>query len=405
MLKERVKQILEWIHATVLFPLWIPVLYELADMQGKEYEHILYIKSFLIVIPVVVTGIAAKKCKSLFTYIGASATSTAFVIFLAWILQPPEYGIIYVVGLGIECGVLVTKRFADRLGMSVKRQDSGMDPFWQPSDSVLNQPSFGTLGYFVVIYVVGIVFSSKTICDEAFFTALLYVFVIFLHTFLVETSDYLQINRQVKGLPVKRIYGIAGGMLGFFMILIFFLCIPSVLMISMRQYADIRTWADGKVLMIGGMDTEISQETFPMVNEQLDMLIDEQTESKELPVWINVVLAGGTVVVMCLFIRAIIKEILNIFSDFRETYDENGDRIELLEEDGKAVFIKHLDLETEDIETKSVRRRYRKMIRKHRKQKPEVYESPAEIEAKAGLSDNKEMQKLHIEYEAVRYGR
>ena len=67
--------------------------------------------------------------------------------------------------------------------------------------------------------------------------------------------------------------------------------------------------------------------------------------------------------------------------------------------------IKHLDLETEDIETKSVRRRYRKMIRKHRKQKPEVYESPAEIEAKAGLSDNKEMQKLHIEYEAVRYGR
>ena len=131
-----------------------------------------------------------------------------------------------------------------------------------------------------------LVFSSKTICDEAFFTALLYVFVIFLHTFLVETSDYLQINRQVKGLPVKRIYGIAGGMLGFFMILIFFLCIPSVLMISMRQYADIRTWADGKVLMIGGMDTEISQETFPMVNEQLDMLIDEQTESKELPVWI-----------------------------------------------------------------------------------------------------------------------
>ena len=94
MLKERVKQILEWIHATLLFPLWIPVLYELADMQGKEYEHILCIKSFLIVIPVVVTGIAVKKCKSLFAYIGACVASAVLVIFLAWILQPSEYGII-----------------------------------------------------------------------------------------------------------------------------------------------------------------------------------------------------------------------------------------------------------------------------------------------------------------------
>lgn len=56
-------------------------------------------------------------------------------------------------------------------------------------------------------------------------------------------------------------------------------------------------------------------------------------------------------------------------------------------------------------EVERIRRRYRKMIRKHRKDRPAPYESPAEIEACAGLSDDEEMQRLHVEYEAVRYGK
>ncbi|MBQ6788004.1 MAG: hypothetical protein IJO85_09805 [Lachnospiraceae bacterium] len=405
-MRERVKQVLEWIHATLLFPLWIPVLYELGDIQGAEYGYILYLKSFLIVIPVIVTSIAVKKCKSLFAYLGASLVAAVATLALAWILQPTEYGMVYVVGLGAECGFLIIKRFRDRLRMAVERQDSADDPFWEPSFSVLNRPTFGTLGYFVVIYVIGMAFMSKTTCDEAFFTAMFYVFVVILHVFLVETKDYLRMNRQVSGLPSKRIYGIAGGTLGFFMILIFLVSIPSILTIPMRQYTDIRTWSTGEIEIVGGMDAEIEHESTPSIQEQLDMLGGEYQEPRELPMWIKAMLAVGVVAIMLLILGAIIKEILNVFSDFRETYDDdNGDKIEVLEEEESATFIKHSSGEAEDMETRSVRKRYRKMIRKHRKDKPAVYESPTEIEELAGLLDDKEMQKLHIEYEAYRYGK
>lgn len=404
-MRERVKQVLEWIHATLLFPLWIPMLYELGDVHREEYGYILYFKSLLIAIPVVVTGIAAKKCKSLFAYLGCSLASALVMLGLAWLLQPTEYGIVYVAGIGAECVILIVKRFRDRLRMAVARQDSANDPFWEPGFSVLNRPTFGTLGYFAVIYVWGMAFTSRTTCDEAFFTAMLYVFVVMGHVFLVETKDYLKMNRQVSGLPSKRIYGIAGGMLGFFMILIFLVSIPAIFTIPMRQYTDIRTWSTGEIEIVGGMDAEIEHESTPSINEQLEMLVGEQQEPRELPIWIKAILAGVVVAVMLLLLGAAVKEILNVFSDFRETYDENGDKIEVLDEEEAAAFIKRPGGENEDAQTKGVRRRYRKMIRKHRKDRPAVYEAPAEIEALAGLSEDEEMQKLHIEYEEVRYGR
>lgn len=404
-MRERVKQILEWIHATLLFPLWIPVLYELCNVQGEEYGYLLYIKSILIVIPVIVTGIAVHKCKSLFAYIGVSLVSASLVLAFAWMIQPSKYGIVYVVGLGVGCGIVIIIRFRDRLRMVAMRQDCINEPFWEPSFSVLNRPSFGMLAYFVVIYVVGMAFSSKTTCDEAFFTVLIYVFVVILHVFLVETKEYLKMNRKVSGLPSKRIYGIAGGMLGFFLIFIFLVSIPSILTISMRQYTDIRTWSFGGNEMKKEIVLEVRDNNVLPMQEQFGMMIDENEEQKGLPVWVEFAFTGFALIILFLMIGAIIKEIMKIFADFREAYDENGDKIEVLDEEETAVFLKRSSVEAEDIETRNVRRKYRKLIRKHRKERPECYESPAEIEEKAGLLDNEEMQKLHIEYEAVRYGR
>jgi hypothetical protein len=52
-----------------------------------------------------------------------------------------------------------------------------------------------------------------------------------------------------------------------------------------------------------------------------------------------------------------------------------------------------------------IRRRYKKTIKKHRKDLPALYESPNEIEEKAGLINNDEMKDLHSQYENARYGR
>lgn len=405
-MRERIKQILEWLHATLLFPILIPVAYSFGDIKGEEYNsYLLYFKCFIIAIPVIVTGVASQKCKSLFAYIGCSLGSVAATLGVAWILQPSEYGLIYVIIMGLECLLLVGKRFMDRLRTAKDRQEQNNDPFWQPRFSVLNKPSFGILGYFVVMYLLGVCFMSKTVCDEAFFTTLVYVFVVILHVFLVETEDYLKLNRRVSGLPARRIYGIAGGMLGFFMILLFLIAIPSILTIPMRRYTDIRTWFDGQITVMPEEEIEAYPEEKPL-SQDMSMFFEEmQKEPGKLPIWVEGLFYGISAVAIGVIIVMIVKEILKAFSDFRETYDENGDKIEILEDNEAITLIKRGNDEADDSETRNIRKKYRKMIRKYRKDKPAVYESPREIEENAGLLQNEEMQKLHVEYEAVRYGK
>ena len=212
-------------------------------------------------------------------------------------------------------------------------------------------------------------------------------------------------NRKVSGLPSKRIYGIAGGMLGFFMILIFLVSIPSILTISVRQYTDIRTWSFGGNEMKKEIALEVQENNVLPMQEQFDMMVSANEEQKGISVWVEIAFMVVALIILFFVIGVMIRGILNIFADFRETYDENGDKIEVLEDEETVVFFKRSSVEYDDIETGNVRRKYRKIIRKHRKERPESYESPTEIEEKAGLLDKEEMQKLHIEYEAVRYGR
>jgi hypothetical protein len=108
-----------------------------------------------------------------------------------------------------------------------------------------------------------------------------------------------------------------------------------------------------------------------------------------------------------LFIYGFVQMIRQIFKDFRNTLDENGDIIEEITDDDMAykedeLYIKGSHL---DSEAMRIRRRYKKAIRKHRKDLPAPYESPNEIEVNAGLAYNDEMKQLHCEYENARYGK
>ena len=51
-----------------------------------------------------------------------------------------------------------------------------------------------------------------------------------------------------------------------------------------------------------------------------------------------------------------------------------------------------------------IRREYRRFIRKNRKDRPNLYETPREIEMLAGVADTVEGQDMHERYELARYG-
>ncbi len=403
-MRERMKQILEWMHATMLFLPVIPVCYMYVDIQGEENSILLLLKGLLIAIPVVGTGIAVKSCRFLITYLLSSLLLSGITVGLAGLVQPSEMGSLYVGLMAIESIVVVINRLVTRIKKAREKKEEKRNPYWRPTVSILDKPTFGTLAYFAILYFIGIFFASKDTCDELFFIALVYIFLVYVYVFLSETQAYLKINKQVSGLPVRRIYGIAGGMFGIFLILVFVAAVPSVLTIPSRQYVDIRGWLSMEVATSMDSASARPQDNSNMQQDSMEELLEALGGVKELPKWVEYLMNAIIYACIALVIWLILRAILKVFSDFRENMDENGDRIEQLGDDEAVTFIKAGN-SVEEPETRNVRKKYRRMIRKHRKDRPAAYESPREIEEKAGLLQNGEMQKLHREYEAVRYGK
>ena len=90
--------------------------------------------------------------------------------------------------------------------------------------------------------------------------------------------------------------------------------------------------------------------------------------------------------------------------DFEKQSTESDDVIEDLKEDDRMHRIRHSAKSHDQSYKAQIRRKYRRMIRKHRKDIPYPSESPTEIELAAGLKDDIQMQELHVIYEQVRYG-
>ena len=126
---------------------------------------------------------------------------------------------------------------------------------------------------------------------------------------------------------------------------------------------------------------------------------------KEAPEWVEWMY--DLLAAVCVGVLSILAwhGIRAVFAEFRASHDENGDLVEeiLTEEDDVMESLKLRRIRRRRDGT-GVRRTYRRMIQTYRKDKPEPWESPAEIEEKAGLAEDAGMQELHLKYENVRYG-
>ena len=192
-------------------------------------------------------------------------------------------------------------------------------------------------------------------------------------------------------------------MLLLFAVLLLAGMMPSVFLSQQRKYTDFRDWF-GEVPLapfeyegLGGFET-------PIQGGGMMELLGGGEPAPEPSVLVNVIFGSIGTACMLALCCGIVLFIRQVLRDFRNGQDENGDVIEEIKDElaykEEALYKKgHRRMESE---AERIRRRYRKMIRKHRKDRPAPYESPAEIEACAGLSDDEEMQRLHVEYRRMR---
>lgn len=396
-------KILTYLHATLIAMLVLPLLYALAQLQDADGEGMLYLKCLLIFIPIMVTEIAVRRLKSLGIYL-FSCLAVTVAIWGVIRLFFGGSGVLYPFVIIAESLFIAFIRFRERLRLA--RQQREDDLYAAPAISLINQPSLGFLWYFAVLYMIGIIFYSKTLCDIAFCNGAIYFFVALAYTYITETNRYLGLNKRTKNIPRKRLYTTGTAMMGLFAVLVLIAMLPSFFLAGQRRYTDIRTWSDNIRFVeyqpmfppqTGG-DGYAGDDWISMINEG-----EPPPEPSKLWTYLGWIAAAAGIALMTYWGMKMLRQ---VFLEFRDSFDENGDKVEELA--GEPLQKEeHLNLRRSrkpESEAERIRRIYRHTIRKNRKEIPAPYESPSELEKNAGLLEDEEMKLLHVQYERVRYG-
>ena len=408
-----IKKLAEWIHASLILALIMPIIYSLAIEQPDAIGQTLYFKCLVVILPIVATDFATKRCKGLLTYLVFCAMIFAATAAIGWTMagslhQSPMFWVYMIVLLG-ETIFVIMNRMTERLRHK-KDADAarGEDPTWQPYVNSLRVPSFYALIFFLAAYTFALNLNNPAVCNAALFSAALYTVITVMYQYICETETYLSINKRTCNIPSKRIYGIGSGMLAIFLLLFILVLLPTLFTISNRHYRDIRK----SNLHIGFEYVELAQEEdadFAAENP-MQALVDQYGEPKPTPKWLiilsYVLETVVFIVLIVLLIWALVKVILDTFRTFRESVDENGDIVEELEEGvDEPAKVKRSPMKRRKLsERERIRKEYRKFIRRYRKERPARHESPTEIEQNAGIAESAECKELHKHYELARYG-
>lgn len=407
-MRKLIKTSAGWIHTSLILAIIIPLIYALCVEDQTAVGPNLYLKCLIILFPVVITDLAADRCRNLLSYLILCALTFAATGTAAWILAGSLRGSILIWGyllllLG-ETLFVIVNRLTARLQKKKDREAATVaDPTFHPFYDILKEPSFLYLLYFGAVYILAVNFNGPAVCNAALFSAVLYALITFLYQYVNETEHYLSLNKRTCNLPSKRIYGIGSGVLAIYLLILILLTLPSLFTISHRHYRDLRDLTSDMQIDYAELMPENNSEN--MGEDPMAALLEEYGDPTPAPWWMDFIFYAISAIIFVFLAIALMKKVYAVFQDFRITNDENGDIVEELQdtqEDIRKIRIPagHRRLS----EKERIRKEYRKTIRRHRKDRPAIYESPAEIEANAGIAGTEEIAALHTRYELARYG-
>lgn len=406
-------KVMEYLHATLIFAAFIPLACAVCYTSDPAGTIVFYLKCLLIAAPIFVTDYAIRHTRSLFLYIflcivlfaAMGCVVSGFVYLTERNGEGGLYQICYNVGILVETIAVSIMRFSDRIKAAKRKRE---DPLAPEELGFLNLPALLHVRYFVVLYLIGICVTAKVLCDIMLFSAIVYTFLALVYEYVGAVGDYLSLNKRTKGISRHRIYGIGFSMLCAVSILLFMGMLPAIFLAGQRQYTDVRQWFGNMGPTPLAYEEMMNLQTPAIEGADIMVLLDGDEPPREPSKLLKVILYalefGCTMVLAC----GVFCVIRQAFRDFRDSHDENGDIIEKLEPEKafvKEEFFQKMGLRGIESEAQRIRRKYRKIIRKHRKDRPAPYESPIEIEVLAGLGEDEQMQKLHVQYEIVRYGK
>lgn len=405
---------MEYLHATLLFVMLMPLICAVVEWSDPAGMGALYLKCLLIAVPIIVTERAAKRVRSVILYMGISVLLLAGVGGVSGLIalltsgggRFGGYEICYCIVMILETFFVIMKRFVDRVRAAKWERE---EPLAAKRISFLERPTLSLVWYFVVFYLIGLCLRAKLLCDIAFYSTIVYTFLALFYEYFGVTRAYLEMNRRTRGIPRRRLYGVGLSMLLVFSVFMLIGMMPAVFLAGQRPYTDIREWFANVHFVPYEYESVYEFQEPSAGGADWAELLDDGEPAPEPSKVVNVIMGVIGTVCLLAFAYGVILMIRQVLRDFRSSRDENGDFVEEIEDDPIArqreTLFSRRARRGAASEAERIRQKYRRTIRKHRKERPAPYESPAEIEEYAGLGNDEQMQQLHREYEKARYGK
>ena len=139
--------------------------------------------------------------------------------------------------------------------------------------------------------------------------------------------------------------------------------------------------------------------------DDLRIWFPELGEAKEPPEWVNQVMDLIFCLLLIFILCLVLRSIYRYFLAFRGTHEENGDIAVRLEDQTRRQARQKRNRRFPGFNRiDPVRRRYRRVILRYRKEKPLPAQTPAQIEADTPFPPGFPIREFHETYEQTRYG-
>lgn len=409
MMRTKIKRCLEWIHVLMILSMITPLIYMGVMQRDPQLLYQVYFSSYILAIPVIGSMIASRKCRRFWVYL-------CFVICFFFVtkigaqiignLFPDELASnIYQVCMNVITVFVAVVAYIMRIYRSNRKRAREISDASFIESMEVDKPNTKAALLFVAFYLYALNLDCPQVCDLALYSSLLYLLFAVVYEYIKKTEDYLRLNEdacQVRNIPVRRIYGIGKAFLVVLLGLLMLTVIPAILTINNRSYNDIRKSEPSKK---GIIEYEFSVQPMMEIPEfDTDMVLVDDELSPMAVLIVDIFIYGTLIFVVLLCAYALFLGLRKMLRRFEQASVDEEDVVESLDymDEGEKIGIRRRAwIRTEE---DKMRRRYRKFIRRHRKDRPAKYETPTEIETAAGVAETVEGKELHKQYELARYG-
>lgn len=385
---------LAWIHTLLLFSGFY--LLAAAVCGCSEQQGFLYLaKALWLLVPVSVSWFGVRQIRHFLAYFLGAVLVTVFA------------GVLSRDILTMVCSVFIFLiRCYPRISRGKRRQEEYGNveekQFWE-IPTILDQPKIQHWLIFIFLYLLIIFIRGAYLLNVLFALLLLEIFICYAFYSILRLKQFVLSRRRIANLPIKTMQRMQRAILVITTCLLVLFVLPSLIYGKEPLVALTRLKMAMNIeisLPETGQNMDIPQEN--NMQEILDAIAQEETF--QIPEWVEDLLeiifygllAAAAIVAAVLLYQAF----RNMMKSFEAGKEE--DEVILLDEDAsRGIGLRRRSFQKrEDSPDWRIRKAYKRTIRTLFGVRPDGWESPSELEERAGLQGT---DRYHEIYEKARY--